>query len=62
MRSLVGEESVSTDDKILLAHGFSEWSNHNIDRLPIAVVYPRSTEECAEMVKVCYKYKIPISM
>jgi D-lactate dehydrogenase (cytochrome) len=62
MRSLAGEESVSTDDEILQAHGFSEWSNHNIDRLPIAVVYPRSTEECAEMVKVCYKYKIPISM
>ncbi|OQU95012.1 FAD linked oxidase, domain-containing protein [Cladophialophora immunda] len=56
----MGEDSVSVEDEVLLAHGYSEWSSHNIETLPVAVVYPRSTEECSEMVKICLKYKIPI--
>lgn len=56
----MGEDSVSIDDEVLLAHGYSEWSNHNIETLPIAVVYPSSTSQCSEMVKICHKYKIPI--
>ena len=38
IRQILGEDAVSTDDEILLAHGYSEWSTVNIDRLPVAVV------------------------
>lgn len=42
-------------------HGYSEWSSINIDQLPVAVAYPKSTEEVASIAKVCYKYKVPMS-
>lgn len=60
MRAKLGEDSITTDDDELHRHGYSEWSTINVDMLPIAVVYPKSTEEVSEIAKVCYKYKIPI--
>lgn len=61
LRSTLGEDSISTDDEDLHRHGYSEWSTINIDQLPVAVAYPRSTEEVSEIAKVCHKYKIPMS-
>lgn len=60
MRAKLGEDSITTDDDELHRHGYSEWSTINVDVLPIAVVYPKSTEEVSEIAKVCYKHKIPI--
>lgn len=57
----MGEDSVSIDDEILRAHGYSEWANHNIDKLPVAVVFPSTTDEVSKMVKICQKYKVPMS-
>jgi hypothetical protein len=57
----LGEESISTDDEDLRTHGYSEWSSINIDRLPVAVAYPKSTEETAEIARICYEYKVPMS-
>lgn len=57
----MGPDSVSTDDEVLLLHGYSAWSTINSERLPIAVVYPRSTQEVAEVVKVCAQYRVPMS-
>jgi D-lactate dehydrogenase (cytochrome) len=31
----------------------------NIETLPVAIAYPRSTEDVVKVVKVCHKYKIP---
>lgn len=59
---MLGEDAISTDDDDLHRHGYSEWSTINIDQLPVAVAYPKSTEECASIAKTCYKYKIPMSM
>ncbi|KAL2823558.1 hypothetical protein BDW59DRAFT_163135 [Aspergillus cavernicola] len=56
----LGEDSISTDDEDLRAHGYSEWSSINIDRLPVAVVFPKSTEEVATIAKICHKYKVPM--
>lgn len=57
----LGEESISTDDEVLLLHGYSSWSTSNIDRLPNAVAYPKNTQETSEIAKICYKYKVPMS-
>ncbi|KAI1478261.1 hypothetical protein K445DRAFT_289165 [Daldinia sp. EC12] len=54
------EDIISTDPDDLLAHGYSEWSTTNPDGLPVAVVYPRSTEQVSTIARVCYKYRVPI--
>src|SRR5579871_1752283 len=41
-------------------HGFSEWSSTNIETLPVAVAYPKSTEEVSTIAKICHKYRVPI--
>jgi len=60
IRSATSEDTVSIDDEDLKLHGYSEWSPANIDTLPIAVVYPKSTAEVSQIAKICHQYKIPI--
>lgn len=57
----LGEKSISTDDEDLKMHGYSEWSSVNIDRLPVAVAYPESTEQVATIARICHKHKVPMS-
>ncbi|CAJ2504536.1 Uu.00g119300.m01.CDS01 [Anthostomella pinea] len=54
------EDIISTDPDDLHAHGYSEWSTVNPDGLPVAVAYPRSTEQVAIIAKICHKYRVPI--
>lgn len=61
IRKVFGEDSISTDADILLLHGYSAWSTTNIERLPIAVVYPKSTAEVSQIVKICHQYRVPMS-
>ncbi|CAI7628171.1 unnamed protein product [Penicillium palitans] len=56
----LGEKSISTDDEDLKMHGYSEWSSVNIDRLPVAVAYPESTEQVATIARICHKHKVPM--
>jgi D-lactate dehydrogenase (cytochrome) len=60
LRAEFGEEMISIDDDDLKLHGYSEWSSINIDRLPTAVAYPKSTSDVAKIAKICFKYKIPM--
>ncbi|ETI28182.1 glycolate oxidase, subunit GlcD [Cladophialophora carrionii CBS 160.54] len=60
LRELLGEDAVSTDDDDLKDHGYSEWSSINIDQLPVAVAYPKSTEEVAHIAKIASKYRVPM--
>lgn len=60
LRADFGEDAVSTDDDDLHRHGFSEWSSINIDQLPIAVAYPKNTEEVSRIAKCCHKYRVPM--
>jgi D-lactate dehydrogenase (cytochrome) len=60
LRADLGEDAVSTDDEDLRLHGYSEWSSINIDQLPVAVAYPRTTKEVSKIAKICYKYKMPM--
>ncbi|KAK1701295.1 glycolate oxidase [Colletotrichum godetiae] len=59
-KELGGEDIISTDPDDLHAHGYSEWSSTNPDGLPVAVAYPRSTEQVATIARVCFKYNVPI--
>ncbi|KAI1379994.1 hypothetical protein F4677DRAFT_408227 [Hypoxylon crocopeplum] len=54
------EDIISTDPDDLLAHGYSEWSTTNPDGLPVAVAYPRSTEQVSTIARICHKYRVPI--
>jgi D-lactate dehydrogenase (cytochrome) len=60
LRKVLGEDGVSTDEEDLKTHGYSEWSTYNCETLPIAIVYPNSTEEVSAIAKVCHKYKLPM--
>ncbi|KAK4452876.1 RNA dependent RNA polymerase-domain-containing protein [Podospora aff. communis PSN243] len=57
---LGGSDIISTDPEDLHAHGYSEWSTVNPEGLPVAVAYPRSTEQVSTIARVCHKYRIPI--
>ncbi|KAF4449688.1 D-lactate dehydrogenase (cytochrome) [Fusarium austroafricanum] len=52
IRQALGEDVVSIEDEILHSHGYSDWSTINIDRLPVAVTFPNSTEEVAIIAKI----------
>ena len=54
------DDIISTDAEDLLAHGYSEWSTTNPDGLPVAVAYPRSTEQVATLVRVCHSHRVPV--
>ncbi|KAF4920686.1 D-lactate dehydrogenase [Colletotrichum viniferum] len=59
-QELGGDDIISTDPEDLHAHGYSEWSTTNPDGLPVAVAYPRSTEQVSTIARVCFKYNVPI--
>ena len=60
LRQQLGEDAISTDIEDLHSHGFSAWSTVNADRLPVAVAYPKSTEEVSQIAATCYKYRVPM--
>lgn len=60
LRGILGDDAVSTDEDELYRHGFSEWSSLNSSRFPVAISYPKSTQEVSEIAKVCHKYKMPM--
>ncbi|OQE24174.1 hypothetical protein PENFLA_c010G03648 [Penicillium flavigenum] len=60
LRTKLGEDTISTDEDELHQHGFSEWSSLNADRLPVAIAYPKTTQEVSEIAKVCNKYRMPM--
>jgi D-lactate dehydrogenase (cytochrome) len=60
IRRAISEDTISIDDEDLKLHGYSEWSSTNIETLPVAVAYPKSTEEVSTIAKICYKYRVPM--
>ncbi|KAK3052547.1 D-lactate ferricytochrome c oxidoreductase [Extremus antarcticus] len=60
LRSTLGEDAISTDEEDLHHHGFSEWSSINIATLPVAVAYPRSTEDVQAIARCCSEFKVPM--
>ncbi|KDN63540.1 putative D-lactate dehydrogenase (cytochrome) [Colletotrichum sublineola] len=60
IRRALGEDAVSIEDEILRSHGYSEWSTINIERLPVAVAFPTSTEEVSIIAKICHRRRVPM--
>lgn len=56
---ILPQEHVTVDEESLENHGYSNNSYHN-EGAPNIVVYPSSTEQVAEVVKVANKYNLPI--
>ncbi|KAL6698399.1 hypothetical protein J3F84DRAFT_271912 [Trichoderma pleuroticola] len=54
------KDIISTDPDDLHAHGYSSWSSVNPDELPVAVAYPRDTEQVATIVRVCHRHRVPV--
>ena len=57
LKALLGER-ISTNPTVRDTHGKDESWHH--PHRPDAVVFPNTTEEVAEIVKTCAKYKIPV--
>ncbi|KPM36769.1 D-lactate dehydrogenase [cytochrome], mitochondrial [Neonectria ditissima] len=59
---IVGKDNVSTSESDIDHHATSSWSSHaaNPDERSFCVVYPGSTEEVSEIMKVCHKRRIPV--
>ncbi|KAL2209054.1 hypothetical protein CC79DRAFT_1305405 [Sarocladium strictum] len=60
IQELGDEDIISTDPEDLHVHGYSAWSTTNPDNLPVAVAYPRSTEQVATIARICNSYRVPV--
>ncbi|KAL3425156.1 glycolate oxidase [Phlyctema vagabunda] len=60
---IVGKDNVSTIPADLEQHSGSEWSTHikKDGERPFLVVYPKTTEEVSEIMKVCHRRRIPVT-
>lgn len=61
--AIVGKEFVSTTEADLESHAGSSWSSHSPlpGDVPFLVVKPLTTEEVAEIMKVCHERRIPVT-
>jgi len=59
---ILGKENVSTLDADLDGHATSDWSSHRAkpDERPFCVLYPGTTEEVSEIMKICHSRRIPV--
>lgn len=56
----VGEDYVSQDDEDIRFHGWSDVSSCNLNTMPFAVLYPKTTEEVSAIAKICHEHKLPM--
>ena len=53
-------DMISMDEYIIDSHSTSEWSTSNTANKPVAVIYPRRTEDVSIIAKLCTKYHVPM--
>jgi D-lactate dehydrogenase (cytochrome) len=58
--SVLGEDSVSFDSDVIEHHGHSSWSTSNSAGRPVAVVYPKSTEQVSQIASICHSHNVPM--
>ena len=61
LRRVLGDKFVKTDDDYLERYQTDEEGNSHYFHKPEVVVFPGSTEEVAEVVKLANKYLVPIT-
>ncbi|CZR53530.1 probable D-lactate dehydrogenase, mitochondrial precursor [Phialocephala subalpina] len=61
--NIVGPGNVSTQDADLDGHAGSDWSSYatKAKEKPSLIVYPASTKEVSEVMKVCHRRTIPVT-
>ena len=59
---VLGQEHVSMLKDDLDQHATADWSSHKAkpDERPFCVVFPKSTEEVSEIMKICHQRRIPV--
>lgn len=64
MTKVVGEDNVNRSEAELLAHNDLFFATHHPPdpekQKPLVVVYPSSTEEVSELLKIAYEYRVPV--
>lgn len=60
---ILGQENVSTATGDLEAHSGSDWSTYSRkdDEKPFLILYPSTTEEVSQIMKVCHQRVIPVT-
>ncbi|CAJ2500023.1 Uu.00g028760.m01.CDS01 [Anthostomella pinea] len=60
--AVVGKENVNTLDDVLHSHANSDWSSYRNEEAqkPFMVVYPGSTEDVSQIMKICHARRIPV--
>ncbi|KAL2891036.1 D-lactate dehydrogenase cytochrome, mitochondrial [Ceratocystis lukuohia] len=60
--TLLGEGRVSTEKNDLDFHSTSSWSAHQAkaDDRPFMVLFPQTTQEVSDIMKICHKRHIPV--
>ena len=61
LRNVLGDKFVKTDEDYLERYQTDEEGNSHYFHKPEVVVFPGSTEEVAEVVKLANKYLVPIT-
>ena len=64
LAKIVGKDNVSTQEDDLQVHAGSEWSSYTTKEgeKPFMIVYPSTTQQISEIMKVCHKRKIPVTV
>ncbi|CEP21968.1 DLD4 [Cyberlindnera jadinii] len=60
IKSLLREDQWSTDKTELEHCSSNDYSTHQSDKLPQLVVFPESTEQVSDILKICHSYKVPV--
>ncbi|KAK1963439.1 glycolate oxidase [Colletotrichum sublineola] len=56
----LGKDAVSFDEDEIEMHGHSDWSTSNSSGRPVAIVYPRTTEDVSKIAKICNRRSVPM--
>ncbi|KAJ9133280.1 Glycolate oxidase [Pleurostoma richardsiae] len=56
----LGDELVSFDLDDIERHGYSDWSSSNSSGRPVAVVYPKTTDDVSRVAVICSRHDVPI--
>ncbi|ODV70853.1 D-lactate dehydrogenase CYBJADRAFT_169912 [Cyberlindnera jadinii NRRL Y-1542] len=60
--AIVGKENIATSRAELEHHSDTYFNSHHAteDQRPTLIIFPSSTEEVSEIMKITYKYRIPV--